>query len=612
MCGIIGYIGNKSASNVLIDGLRRMEYRGYDSAGISYLYDEKIILIKEAGKLKSLREKINNIKPEGINRSKQGIGHTRWATHGIPNNLNAHPHLDNSGQFSMVHNGIIENYKEIKLFLEKKGIQCKSDTDSEVLVQLISFYFKDNLEQAVSKALKKVIGTYGILIISSLDPNKIIAARCGSPMVLGKGKNQTIVASDPSAILPYTRDVIYLEDFDLAIIKNDEVNMIDIQHSPVDRRTTRMDWKLNTAEKGNYEHFMLKEIYEQPIAIENATRGRLDSKLGTAILSGLDFSKKDSIAIKRILIIGCGTSMYAGIVGEYAFEELAGIPVKVEQAGEFRYRNPIINSDDLVVAISQSGETADTLAAVREAKSKGALVIGICNVVGSSIARETGRGVYLHAGPEIGVASTKAFTCQVVVLLMMSLKIGRTRRLTLYQGEEIANWIIRLPELINKVLGQNDSIKKIAKKISAEDNVFFIGRGFLYPVALEGALKLKEISYVHAEGYHAAELKHGPIALLEKNTPVVALLNDVPGKEKTRNNTEECIARGARIIAIVTEDDQDTKEDFKDKILIPSCPEMISTIPTVIALQLLSYHVAIFRGCDVDQPRNLAKSVTVE
>ena len=603
MCGIIGFFGKKPAANIILDGLKRMEYRGYDSAGIACLSNQSIGVIKQSGKIKELREKVDQKFAEKFLKSNYGIGHTRWATHGKPSNINAHPHLDISNSFAMVHNGIIENYKEIRNFLNQQDINCISDTDSEVLIQLIAYCFNGNLEEAVSEALKKVVGTYGILVISYLDPDKIVAARCGSPIVIGLGKNETII---------HTRDVMYLEDYDLAVIKEDGVNLLDIQHLPVNREITAMDWEHENAEKGSYDHFMLKEIFEQPTSLRNTIRGRLNFDSGTAVLSGLDFSVNDSISIKRILIIGCGTSMHAGMVGEYAFEDIAGIPVKVEQAAEFRYRNPIINKNDLVIAISQSGETADTLAAVKEAKKKGVTVVSICNVVSSAIARETGRGVYLHAGPEIGVASTKAFTCQVVILLMMALKISRTRTLPLYDGEQLAIWLDNIPNLAEKVLEQNDLIKAIAKKIMKEDHAFFIGRGFLYPVALEGALKLKEISYVHAEGYHASELKHGPIALLEEGTPVIALLNDIPGKDKTYGNAQECKSRGANVIAVITEGDEEIAEEFSDKITIPKCPAMIATIPTTISLQLLAYHIAVLRGCDVDQPRNLAKSVTVE
>ncbi len=612
MCGIVGYFGKRKASEILVDGLRRMEYRGYDSAGVACLHDGVIGLVKNPGKIKGLREKVDGSDLDSMQHAHLGIGHTRWATHGAPNEVNAHPHLDASGHFVMVHNGIIENYKEIKAGLSQHGIECVSETDSEVLVQLIAYCYKDNLEKAVSEALKKVKGTYGIVVLTDKEPGKLVAARCGSPIVIGLGAEETLIASDASAIIPHTRDAMYLEDYDMAVITADGVKMFDLQHAPISREVTEMDWDIDAAEKGEYAHFMLKEMFEQPSAIRNAIRGRLDFEMGTAILSGLDFSPRDTAQINRVLVVGCGTSMNAGMVGEYAIEEMAGIPAEVEQAAEFRYRNPIVTPLDLVVAISQSGETADTLAAVREAKHKGAVVAGLCNVVGSTIARETGRGIYLHAGPEIGVASTKAFTCQVAVLLMMALKLARGRRMPRHQGEELCRWIERLPELVEKVLAQNEAIKAVAEKYADKQNAFFIGRGYLYPVALEGALKLKEISYIHAEGYHAAELKHGPIALLEETTPIVALLNNIPGKEKTMGNAEECKARKAPVIAVVTEGDEATAEGFDDMIVVPDCPPCIAPIPTVVALQLLSYHIAAARGCEIDQPRNLAKSVTVE
>lgn len=612
MCGIVGYFGKRKASEILVDGLRRLEYRGYDSAGVACLHDGEIGVVKNPGKIKDLRDRVDASGLESLKESVQGIGHTRWATHGPPNEVNAHPHLDSSGHFAMVHNGIIENYKDIRNGLAQQGIECVSDTDSEVLVQLIAYCYRDNLEKAVSEALKKVKGTYGIVVMTDHEPGKLVTARCGSPIVIGLGSDETVIASDASAIIPHTRDAMYLEDYDMAVVTDGGVQMFDLQHAPVNREVTAMDWDEDAAEKGEYEHFMLKEMFEQPDAIRNAIRGRLDFDMGTAILSGLDFSPRDAAQIGRVLVVGCGTSMHAGMVGEYAFEEMAGIPAEVEQAAEFRYRNPIVTPHDLVLAISQSGETADTLAAVREAKHKGAVVAGICNVVGSTIARETGRGVYLHAGPEIGVASTKAFTCQVSVMLMMALKVARTRRLPRHDGEELSHWIERLPTLVENVLEQNDAIKAVAQKYADRENAFFIGRGYLYPVALEGALKLKEISYVHAEGYHAAELKHGPIALLEESTPVVALLNNIPGKDKTLGNAEECKARKAPVIAVVSEGDEGVADGFDDRIVVPDCPPCIAPIPTVVALQLLSYHIAAARGCEIDQPRNLAKSVTVE
>ncbi|MDF7799811.1 glutamine--fructose-6-phosphate transaminase (isomerizing) [Pontiellaceae bacterium B1224] len=612
MCGIVGYFGKRKASDILVDGLRRLEYRGYDSAGVACLYDGRIDVVKNPGKIKDLRAKVNATAGRTLTESVQGIGHTRWATHGPPNEVNAHPHLDASGHFAMVHNGIIENYKDIRKVLSQHGIECISDTDSEVLVQLIAFCYKDNLEDAVSEALQRIKGTYGIVVMTDHEPGKLVVARCGSPIVIGIGRNETLVASDASAIIPHTRDAVYLEDFDMAVITEDGMEICNVDRAPVSREVTEMEWEEGAAEKGEFAHFMLKEMFEQPQSIRNAIRGRLDYEMGTAILSGLDFSARDAAQISRVLVVGCGTSMHAGMVGEYAIEEMAGVNAEVEQAAEFRYRNPLITPSDLVVAISQSGETADTLAAVREAKQKGAIVAGLCNVVGSTIARETGRGVYLHAGPEIGVASTKAFTCQVSVMLMMALKIARTRRMAAHDGAQFARWIQRLPELVEEVLKQNDAIQAVAQKYAQCDNAFFIGRGYLFPVALEGALKLKEISYIHAEGYHAAELKHGPIALLQEDTPVIALLNNIPGKDKTLGNAEECKARKAPVIAVVSAGDEGVADGFDDTIVIPDCPPAITPIPTVVALQLLAYHIAAARGCEIDQPRNLAKSVTVE
>jgi glucosamine--fructose-6-phosphate aminotransferase (isomerizing) len=612
MCGIVGYIGRRNASEILLEGLKRLEYRGYDSSGIACLDGGEIGVVKCPGKIKGLREKVAAQNLSAMKDGFMGIGHTRWATHGRPNEVNAHPHLDASGQFVMVHNGIIENYKEIRAGLQQKGIEFVSETDSEALVQLIAYLYDGNLEQAVSDALKKVKGTYGITVFTKHEPGKLVVARCGSPIVIGVGKDETLIASDASAIMQHTRNAIYLEDYDMAVVTADGVQLSDLQQQPVNREIMTMDWESGAAEKGEYAHFMLKEMFEQPEAIRNAIRGRLDFEMATSKLAGLDMCPRELARISRALIVGCGTSMYAGLVGEYAFEEMAALPAEVEQAAEFRYRNPIITPNDLVIAVSQSGETADTLAAVREAKQKGALVAGICNVVGSTIARETERGVYLHAGPEIGVASTKAFSCQVSVLLMMALKFARNRRMPSHEGAEICEWIQKLPELVEQVLARASDIKKVAEKYAKCENAFFIGRGYLYPAAMEGALKLKEISYIHAEGYHAAELKHGPIALLEEKTPVIALLNNIPGKEKTLGNAEECKARLAPVIAVVSEGDEAIADEFSDVIVVPDCPDYIATIPTVVALQLFAYYIAVARGCDVDQPRNLAKSVTVE
>ncbi|MDB6076939.1 MAG: glmS [Akkermansiaceae bacterium] len=613
MCGIVGYIGKASAPSVLIGGLRRLEYRGYDSAGIAILEDGAVIVTKATGKVASLNEKARAEWPaERFSRSSTGIAHTRWATHGPPTEINAHPHLDESGDIALVHNGIIENYRSLRSRLEAKGHHFYSETDTEVLSHLIGDRYKGDLFQAVCDALSQVEGTFGIAVISAKEPGKIITARRGSPIVIGVGEGETIVASDASAIIAHTRQVIYLEDNDIAIVTADNVDIRDLHQIPVSREINELGLDAAVAEKGGYAHFMLKEIHEQPDSLANAIRGRLDFNLGSSVLSGMGTSPRDLAEIQRVVLVGCGTSLHAGLVGEYAFEDMADTHAEVQQAAEFRYRNPIIGRTDLVIAISQSGETADTLAAVREANQKGAFVMGLCNVVGSTIARETGRGVYLHAGPEISVASTKAFTCQVAVLLMVALKLGRGRRFSRDEGMKFAQEIARIPALVSKVIEQSDRIAEIAKRYAENEHAFFIGRGCLYPVALEGALKLKEISYIHAEGYHAAELKHGPIALLQPGTPVIALANDIPGKDKTLGNVEECRARGARILGLITEGDHEAAEAMDDVIEIPVCHPLVSTIPTAVALQLFAYHVANHRGCEIDQPRNLAKSVTVE
>ncbi len=613
MCGIVGYIGKSPAPPILINGLRRLEYRGYDSAGLAILENGSVVVSKAPGKVASLHEKTRAEWPAArFTTASVGIAHTRWATHGPPTEINAHPHLDQSGEIALVHNGIIENYRSLRTRLEARDHQFYSETDTEVLSHLIGSYYKGDLFQAVCDALSQVEGTFGIAVISAKEPGRIITARRGSPIVIGVGTGEAIVASDASAIISHTRQVIYLEDNDIAIVTADDVEIRDLHQVPVTREVAELDADAGATEKGGFEHFMLKEIHEQPESLRNAIRGRLDLALGSAILSGMGTSARDLAEIQRVVMVGCGTSLHAGLVGEYAFEDLANVHAEVEQAAEFRYRNPIIGRSDLVVAISQSGETADTLAAVREANQKGAFVMGLCNVVGSTIARETGRGVYLHAGPEISVASTKAFTCQVAVLLMMALKLGRGRRFSRDEGLKLARQIEAIPELVERTLQQSDHIGEIAGRYAETEHAFFIGRGYLYPVALEGALKLKEISYIHAEGYHAAELKHGPIALLQKGTPIIALANDIPGKDKTLSNVEECRARGARILGLVTEGDTETAEYMDDVIEIPVSHPLVSTITSTVALQLLAYHIANARGCEIDQPRNLAKSVTVE
>ncbi len=614
MCGIVGFTSkNKPAVGPLVNGLRRLEYRGYDSAGVALESADGIKVYKQRGKVAELDKLLSHALPES-ERAKytMGIAHTRWATHGLPTRANAHPHVSDEGRLALVHNGIIENYAALRSGLEKRGVKFLSETDTEVLAHLVAVFDKGDFLAAASEALKRVEGTYGIAAISARHPGEMIVARKGSPLVIGVGEEDIVVASDVSAIVAYTRQVIYLKDGDIARITPDGVDIHSLDNTPVTREVQEVDWDIGAIEKGGYEHFMLKEIFEQPAALGNTIRGRLDPAGGTAFLSGLSMSPRDLAAVRRVVIIGCGTSLHAGMVGKYLFEKLADIPTDPEQAAEFRYSNPIVGPNDWVIALSQSGETADTLAAVRESIRKGALVSGLCNVVGSTIAREAGRGVYLHAGPEISVASTKAFTAQVTALLMTALKLGRTRRLSFEDGDRLVKEIERIPELVAEILKENDAIAKMAEKYAKADGMFFIGRGILYPAALEGALKIKEVAYVHAEGYQAAELKHGPIALLSEKTPVVALLADIPGKEKTVGNIQECRARNAPVIGIVTKGDESAAAAVTDSISIPPTSAEVAPIASVVALQLFAYHVARLRGCEIDQPRNLAKSVTVE
>jgi len=613
MCGIVGYVGHREAPEVLLSGLKRLEYRGYDSAGLAAIDGGKLAVLKNEGKVRRLGSRVHREWRDAFRSSLHiGIAHTRWATHGPPTEANAHPHLDREGKIALVHNGIIDNYLDIRRQLAGQGHSFRSETDSEVLAHLIGQYYQGDLLHAVCAALQRVEGTFGIAVIAVDEPDRIIAARRGSPIVLGVGAGETLIASDAAAIASHTRDVIYLDDDDVAVVTADEVDLRTIDNVPISREIASLEWDTEAAEKGGYEHFMLKEIFEQPDALRNTIRGRLDMSLGSGVLSGLSLSPRELADVGRLIMVACGTSMNAGMVGEYFFEELADLITDVEQAAEFRYRNPIVTPRDLVLAISQSGETADTLAAIREAKEKGALVAGLCNVVGSTIARECGRGIYLHAGPEIGVASTKAFTCQVTVLLMLALKIGRGRRLSRQAGLDICNAVEGVPEAVESVLEQNDRIAEIAEPYAEAEHMFFIGRGCMYPTALEGALKLKEISYIHAEGYHAAELKHGPIALLQPDVPVVALATDVPGKEKTLGNIQECRARLAPVLAVVTENDPSADDLASHVLRVPRTSVFTAPIPTVVALQLFAYHVARLRGCEIDQPRNLAKSVTVE
>lgn len=609
MCGIVGYTGLESAKEILLDGLRRLEYRGYDSAGLTLSSGNSLRTVKALGKVSNLEAACNQ---ETQLEGTTGIAHTRWATHGAPAVRNAHPHLDEKERFAVVHNGIIDNYAELRRRLEADGHTFVSDTDTEVIPHLLEEFYEGDLLKAVVQVLRLLHGTYGIAVVCADHPGLIVTARLGSPIVIGKGEDCNLVASDVTPLAAYTRNVIYLNDGEIAAITPTDIRLQNIDNIVIEPSVKEIDWSVDASGKGNYEHFMLKEIYEQPDVIASAMRGRLDLAMGSAKLSGLNMTPRDLAQISRIVIAACGTSRHAGMVGEYFFEDISGIPTEVEQAAEFRYRNPIIEPNTLVIPISQSGETADTLAAVREALNKGALVAALCNVVGSTIAREAGRGVYLHAGPEICVASTKAFTCQVTVLLMMALMLGRNRRLSRDDGMSLAKELERLPQMIEEVLEQAPAIERIARKYAHANDFFYIGRGCLYPVALEGALKLKEISYIHAEGYQAAELKHGPISLLDENVPIVALANAIPGQDKMLGNIQECLARKAPVIAVVTGDDTSVNRFTQDIIRVPKTSRYVSPLPTVVAMQLLAYYIARERGCEIDQPRNLAKSVTVE
>lgn len=610
MCGIVGYIGERNAVDVLINGLKRMEYRGYDSAGLSIISDGEIITHKKQGKVAELEFLI-----EGKNiNSNIGIAHTRWATHGVPSDINAHPHHDNSGRIAICHNGIIENYSSIKKALLNHGYSFTSETDTEVLAVLIGAIYEKtkDLELSVRKALSEVVGTFGLVVLSLDEPDKIIAARRGSPLVLGIGDGEYIIASDATAIIQYTKQVIYLSDNELAIVTKDNFKTKTIDNIETNNQIHQIEFDLEELEKGGFEHFMLKEIHEQPYTIQNAYKGRLLVDKGNVKLGGLRNVVDKLRNAKRIIITACGTSWHSALVGEYMIEQLAGVPVEVEYASEFRYRNPVLFPDDVVFAISQSGETADTLAAVHEAKQKGCTVLGIVNVVGSSIARETEAGIYIHAGPEIGVASTKAFTSQVMVLALVALFLGRMKNLSQLDGKRIANEIIQLPEKISKILDHCKEIQSIAQKYSYAKNILYLGRGYNFPVALEGALKLKEISYIHAEGYPAAEMKHGPIALIDENMPVVFIATKDEIYHKIISNIEEVRARGGKVIAIATDGDTQIKNYANDVFYIPETLPMLTPILSVVPLQLLAYYFALELGRPIDQPRNLAKSVTVE
>jgi len=610
MCGIVGYVGNDKVSNILINGLKRMEYRGYDSAGLTIYQGEKLYTIKKKGKVGELEKLVDH----SYFNSTIGIAHTRWATHGFPNDTNAHPHSDNSGNITIVHNGIIENYSVLKRALQNEGYTFYSETDTEVLAVFIGAMYDKvkDLETAVRLALSEVDGTFGILVLSKYSPDSIIAARRGSPLLVGIGDNEYIAASDASAIIQYTKQVIYLDDNELAVISRDGYYTKTIDNESTQREIEEIEYDLEQIEKSGFEHFMLKEIFEQPETIHNAFRGRLLVYEGEIKLGGLRNVEDKLRNCNRIIITACGTSWHAGLVGEYIIENLSNIPVEVEYASEFRYRNPVIAKNDVVIAISQSGETADTLAAVKEAKQKGATVIGIVNVVGSTIARETDAGVYIHAGPEIGVASTKAFTSQLTVLTLLGLKLGRMNQLSKQNAMQIAKELQNIPRKINKILEQANIIKDIASHFRDTRNFLYLGRGYNFPVALEGALKLKEISYIHAEGYPAAEMKHGPIALIDENMPVVFIATHDEIYEKVISNIEEVRARKGKVIAIATEGDEKIKSVADYVVYIPDTISMLIPILSVIPLQLLAYYMALELGWDIDKPRNLAKSVTVE
>lgn len=615
MCGIIGYVGARSAVEIVLDGLARLEYRGYDSAGLALLPEGEgdMVCLKTAGKVADLRAMVGCEVPEPVRAGfRAGIGHTRWATHGPPTEANAHPHLSRNRRFAVVHNGIIENHAALRAQLEKKGFSFRSQTDTEVLPHLIEACYEGDFRRAVAAALERVEGAYGIAVLSSLHPGVVVVARNGSPIAVGVGSGETLAASDPNALLGHTRQIMFLEDGDIGVLSAAGADIVERHSLPVKRELTRVDWDSGALAKGGFAHYMLKEIHEQPEALADCLRGRLLEHDGTVRLGGLRLAPAELARTNRILIAACGTSCYAGMVGRCYFEELAGIPAEVEQAAEFRYRNPIIEPDTCMIAISQSGETADTLEAVREGKRKGARVLGVCNAVGSSIARECGMGVYLHAGPEIGVASTKAFTCQLAALAMLAIAFGRARRMSAAEGRELVRELARAPELVRAVLAEEGRIREAAAKYSRASSFFYLGRGCMYPVALEGALKLKEISYIHAEGCHAAELKHGPIALLDASVPVMAAAPDLPGKAKMLGNMQECRARGAPVIALGTEGDREVEQCADEVLRIPRCAEFLAPIPAAVAMQLFAYHAALARGCPIDQPRNLAKSVTVE
>ncbi|MGO1597692.1 MAG: glutamine--fructose-6-phosphate transaminase (isomerizing) [Sphingobacterium sp.] len=613
MCGIVGYTGTRQAYSIVIDGLKKLEYRGYDSAGIALQQGNALTVYKKAGKVADLEEFIGQRTTQGTT----AIGHTRWATHGEPSDRNAHPHKSRSGQLAMIHNGIIENYTQLKNELEKDGYTFQSDTDSEVLLNFIDDIRSKNecsLEEAIRIALKRVTGAYVILLIDEDQPDTIIAARKGSPLVIGIGENEHFLGSDASPMLAYTKEVVYINDYELAIVKPDELILKNLGNEIITPYVQKLDMELAAIEKGGYDHFMLKEIFEQPITIADSLRGRLDPAEATIVLSGVDAIEDRLLQAKRVIIVACGTSWHAGLVAEYVIEELCRINVEVEYASEFRYRNPIITSDDVIIAISQSGETADTLVALERAKEQGATIFGVVNVVGSSISRIAHAGCYTHAGPEIGVASTKAYTAQLAVLMLLALKLAKAKgTISEERFQELCHELHDIPNKVQWVLDhQADQIKAIAMKYKDARDMLYLGRGYNFPTALEGALKLKEISYIHAEGYPAAEMKHGPIALVDEDLPVVFIASRDMYHEKIVSNIQEIKARKGKVLAVVSEGDTVTPSISDDVMIVPAADEVIAPLLTVVPLQLLSYYIGVYRGVDVDKPRNLAKSVTVE
>ncbi len=608
MCGIFAYVGRREAEPILVEGLRRLEYRGYDSAGVATLAGQRLFLRKRAGRIANLAAHLDKWPVPGC----VGISHTRWATHGPANDVNAHPHLSSDGQVAVVHNGVIENYATLKKQLQAKGFVFKSDTDTEVIAQLIASHMDGDLVEAVNRAVAQLKGTYGLAVISPQRPDILVGARLGSPLVLGLGEDENFLSSDPGALVGRTDRVVYLQDRQMCVLEADGWHVLDRQRERVQVSVCAVESTSGDSDKGAFEHHMLKEIYEQPEALENAMRGRLDEADASAHFGGLNLTPAQLRRAERIILTGCGTSYHAALVGEYLIEELARIPVEVEYASEFRYRNPPIERNTIVVAITQSGETADTLAALRESKRKGHRTLAVCNVVGSTIAREAEGGVYLHAGPEVGVASTKAFTSQVCVLAMLALHLGRLRHLSSAQGLRMIHELQALPDAVRAALNCHEAVRRVASKYARVENCLYLGRQYLYPVALEGALKLKEISYVHAEGYPAAEMKHGPIALVDADTPSVFLAPRCAVYDKVMSNLEEIKARGGPVIAVCCDGDEEVAARADEVFYIPGVPDYLQPLVSVVPLQLLAYHVALLRGCDVDKPRNLAKSVTVE